>query len=114
MIDARHETLEAAAAIVLAGAAARGIRIATAENCTGGLIATLLSGVDTRAHWFERGLVVASGAAQRDLLGVPQALFDQCGPVSQPVAPAGAIAGSASMFRIPGVWFSTPWRSRIS
>jgi len=90
MIDERHETLEAAAAIVLAGAAARGIRIATAENCTGGLIATLLSGVDTRARWFERGLVVASEAAQRELLGVPQALLDQCGAVSRPVALAMA------------------------
>ncbi|WP_326914876.1 CinA family protein [Sphingopyxis chilensis] len=90
MLDETHETLEAAAAIVLAGAAARGLRIATAENRTGGLVAALLSSVDTRARWFARGLVVATEAAQRELLGVPQALIDQCGPVSRPVALAMA------------------------
>ncbi|MHA4835850.1 CinA family protein [Sphingopyxis sp. MSC1_008] len=90
MIDENQETLEAAAAIVLAGAATRGLRIATAENYTGGLIAALLSSVDTRARWFERGVVAATEAAQRDLLGVPQALIDQCGPVSRPVALAMA------------------------
>jgi nicotinamide-nucleotide amidase len=90
MLDETHETLEAAAAIVLAGAATRGLRIATAENCTGGLIATHLLGVDTQARWFERGVIVTSAAAQRQLLGVPQALLAACGAVSRPVALAMA------------------------
>lgn len=90
MIDEKHEMLEAAAAIVLAGAASRGLRIATAETCTGGLIAAHLSAVDTQARWFERGVIAVSGAAQHDLLGVPHALLHGCGAVSRAVALAMA------------------------
>lgn len=112
MIDETHETLEAAAAIVLAGAATRGLRIATAENCTGGLIATHLSGVDTQARWFERGMIAASAAAQRELLGVPGPLLAACGAVSRPVALAmaeGARLRSAADAALAVTGYLTPF-----
>jgi nicotinamide-nucleotide amidase len=74
-----------------------GLTLATAESCTGGLLASLLTDVDGRGHAFDRGFVVYTNQAKHDLLGVPEALLDGPGPVSEPVARAmaeGAIASS--------------------
>ncbi len=90
MIDRRHEMLDAAATIVLAGAATRGLRVATAETCTGGLIASYLSAADTEARWFEGGLIAATDKALHDLPGVPPGLLAECGAASCPVALAMA------------------------
>ncbi len=75
----------------------RGLRLATAESCTGGLIAACLTHVPGSSEVVDRGFVTYSNAAKTDLVGVPAALVEQHGAVSQPVAAAmaaGALARS--------------------
>lgn len=64
--------------------------VATAESCTGGLIAKLITDVAGSSQWFERGLVTYSNAAKTDLLGVPPAIFETDGAVSEACALAMA------------------------
>ena len=67
---------------------ARGWRMATAESCTGGLIAAVCTSVAGSSDWFERGFVTYSNAAKQELLGVPEALIAGHGAVSEEVARA--------------------------
>ena len=69
---------------------ARGAMMATAESCTGGLIAATCTEVSGSSAWFDRGVVTYSNEAKCDLLGVPMALIQQHGAVSEPVARAMA------------------------
>jgi nicotinamide-nucleotide amidase len=64
--------------------------LATAESCTGGMIAQLLTGIAGSSEWFERGLVTYSNRAKVELLGVPQAVLDRTGAVSRQTAEAMA------------------------
>jgi len=66
------------------------LRFATAESCTGGLLAALLTDVRGRGHVFDRGFVVYSENAKCDLLGLDRAMVDERGAVSKPVAVAMA------------------------
>ncbi|MBK1682412.1 CinA family protein [Rhodoferax fermentans] len=69
--------------------------LATAESCTGGLIAAACTDLAGSSLWFERGFVTYSNAAKTELLGVPAELIEQHGAVSEPVARAmasGALA----------------------
>ena len=78
---------------VLALAAAlrsRGLKIVTAESCTGGLIAAACTAVAGSSDWFERGFVSYSNEAKAELLGVPMALIQAHGAVSAEVARAMA------------------------
>jgi nicotinamide-nucleotide amidase len=68
----------------------RGLMVATAESCTGGLIAGACTDIAGSSDWFERGFVSYSNAAKMALLGVPAALLDAHGAVSEPVARAMA------------------------
>lgn len=63
--------------------AVRGFSVATAESCTGGWIAKLLTDSPGSSAWFERGFVVYSNAAKQELLGVPAATLGQHGAVSK-------------------------------
>lgn len=77
----------------------RGWTMASAESCTGGLIAAACTELSGSSDWFERGFVTYSNAAKTDSLGVPAALIDAHGAVSEPVARAmavGAVAHSAA------------------
>lgn len=74
----------------------RRLALVTAESCTGGLLASLLTDIDGCAHAFERGFVTYTDAAKQDLLGVPQTLIAQCGAVSPQVAKAMAVGGLAA------------------
>lgn len=65
-------------------------RLATAESCTGGLVAAACTGLAGSSDWFERGFVTYSNAAKTELLGVPAALIAAHGAVSEPVARAMA------------------------
>ena len=65
--------------------------LATAESCTGGLIAGACTDVSGSSAWFERGFVTYSNAAKTELLGVPATLIDTHGAVSEAVAHAMAI-----------------------
>jgi nicotinamide-nucleotide amidase len=71
-------------------ARAKGIRIATAESCTGGLVAAALTEIAGSSDVFERGFVTYSNEAKTDLLGVPQHLIATEGAVSEAVARAMA------------------------
>lgn len=69
---------------------ARAWRLATAESCTGGLIAAACTALAGSSDWFERGFVTYSNAAKTELLGVDAALIATHGAVSEPVALAMA------------------------
>jgi nicotinamide-nucleotide amidase len=78
---------------------ARKLRAATAESCTGGLIAGAITSVAGSSEWFERGFVTYSNDAKCEMLGVPRQLIEAHGAVSEPVARAmaeGALARSAA------------------
>jgi nicotinamide-nucleotide amidase len=68
----------------------RGLMLATAESCTGGLVAALLTEIAGSSAVVERGFVTYSNAAKEDLLGVAPALLAAHGAVSAPVAAAMA------------------------
>ncbi len=73
----------------------RGWRMATAESCTGGLIAAACTELAGSSDWFERGFVTYSNEAKTELLGVDAALIQRVGAVSEEVARAmvaGALA----------------------
>jgi nicotinamide-nucleotide amidase len=79
------------AVLQLAGALRiRGWRMATAESCTGGLIAASCTAVAGSSDWFERGFVTYSNEAKMTLLGVPAAALAAHGAVSREVALAMA------------------------
>lgn len=89
--------VQQAAHAVLELACAAKVPLATAESCTGGLLAALLTDIEGLSHIFERGFVVYSEEAKCDLLGIDRALVDECGAVSRDVAVAmakGALARS--------------------
>jgi nicotinamide-nucleotide amidase len=76
---------------------ARGWQMATAESCTGGMVAAACTDLAGSSAWFERGFVSYSNAAKTELLGVDTALIARHGAVSEEVARAmaqGAIAHS--------------------
>jgi nicotinamide-nucleotide amidase len=89
---------EAAAVAALADALrARGWHMATAESCTGGLIAAACTALAGSSDWFDRGFVTYSNEAKTDMLGVDAALVQRVGAVSEEVARAmvaGALAHS--------------------
>lgn len=71
--------------------------LATAESCSGGMIAAACTDLAGSSQWFERGFVTYSNAAKVEMLGVPATLIDQEGAVSEAVARAmadGALAHS--------------------
>lgn len=72
-------------------AVAEGLVIATAESCTGGLVAGALTAVPGSSAVVDRGLVTYSNAAKVGMLGVPENLIASQGAVSEAVARAMAI-----------------------
>lgn len=69
---------------------AQGARVAVAESCTGGLVASRLTDVAGSSAYFEGGIVAYSDVAKQQLLGVPDTLLARHGAVSEPVAEAMA------------------------
>jgi nicotinamide-nucleotide amidase len=91
------EALASAAATLGRVLAGRGLRVTSAESCTGGLVAAAITAVAGSSGWFDRGFVTYSNDAKQQQLGVPEALLAAHGAVSEPVARAmaqGAIAAS--------------------
>lgn len=68
----------------------RGWTCATAESCTGGWIAQVLTAMPGSSAWFDCGFVTYSNQSKRNLLGVDAALLDRLGAVSEEVARAMA------------------------
>ena len=76
---------------------ARRHMLATAESCTGGMIAAACTDLSGSSQWFERGFVTYSNEAKAEMLAVPPGLIEEHGAVSEPVARAmadGALAHS--------------------
>ncbi|MEM6589369.1 MAG: CinA family protein [Pseudomonadota bacterium] len=71
---------------VLARARTAGVMIATAESCTGGMVAAALTDIAGSSSVVERGFVTYSNAAKMELLGVSPATLDAHGAVSEEVA----------------------------
>jgi len=65
---------------------AKGLTLATAESCTGGLVAAAITAVPGSSAVLDRGFVTYSNAAKTELLGVPAGLIDSVGAVSEAVA----------------------------
>ena len=89
----------------------RGLRLATAESCTGGLIAAACTSIAGSSDWFERGAVTYSNEAKTELLGVPAALIARHGAVSAEVARAmaeGALTHSPADLSVAGTGIAGP------
>lgn len=89
--------IERLAQEVLQAACDHELMLATAESCTGGLLASLLTDIPGKSHAFERGFVTYSDAAKREVLGVPATILATDGAVSESAARAmadGALAAS--------------------
>ena len=87
--------LQRLAADVLAACRGKGLKLATAESCTGGMVAAALTDIAGSSDVLERGFVTYSNEAKSELLGVPPALVATQGAVSEAVAAAmaeGAVA----------------------
>jgi nicotinamide-nucleotide amidase len=92
-----NKTLRSAAERLLAACRARGLRVATAESCTGGLVAGALTDIAGSSDVLECGFVVYSDAAKEAMLGVPSATLERHGAVSRETAlamVAGALRNS--------------------
>jgi len=91
------EALDRLAKTVLRRACDRGLMLVTAESCTGGLLASLLTDVPGMSHAFERGFVAYTHEAKHELLGVERSTLEEEGAVSAACARAmaeGALARS--------------------
>ncbi len=85
-----NSLLKIKAAEVLAEFKAAGLKLATAESCTGGMVAAALTAIAGSSDVVERGFVTYSNAAKTEMLGVPPSLIAQHGAVSEQVARAMA------------------------
>src|ERR1700744_6299507 len=84
-----QSTLNEAEALLVA-CRSKGIMVATAESCTGGLIVAALTAIAGSSDVVDRGFVTYSNEAKNQMIGVPMALIEAHGAVSQPVAAAMA------------------------
>jgi len=94
-----NEDLRNAAATVLDACRARGLKLATAESCTGGLVAGALTGIAGSSDVVDRGFVTYSNQAKEEMLGVPAETLRDHGAVSRQTAEAmarGAVAHSSA------------------
>ena len=92
-----HETLTTLAILVGARLKARGLRLATAESCTGGWVAGAVTAIAGSSEWFDRGFVTYSNDAKMEMLGVSAVTLEAFGAVSEQTAgemAAGALAHS--------------------
>lgn len=91
------DDVEQSARSLLDHAANANCKLAVAESCTGGLLASILTDIEGKSHIFERGFIVYSNRAKCDLLGLDRKEVEDCGAVSEPVArrmAEGALARS--------------------
>ena len=103
--------IEEAAESVLQRACDADVPLVTAESCTGGLLAAVLTDIEGRSHIVERGFVVYSEEAKCDLLGIERELVDDRGAVSREVAIAmaeGALAHSRAKLAVSITGFAGP------
>lgn len=75
---------------LIASLRAKGLKLATAESCSGGLIAAALTEIPGSSDVFERGFITYSNEAKMEMLGMPKGVLDRHGAVSAAVAVAMA------------------------
>jgi nicotinamide-nucleotide amidase len=98
-----NDEIEALVPVLADALRQAGLKIATAESCTGGLIAGACTTIAGSSDWFERGFVTYSNEAKTEMLGVDSALIGVHGAVSEPVARAmadGALARSRAQVAV--------------
>lgn len=108
MAELSQDDLEVLAAELGTALAQRGWMLATAESCTGGWAAQVVTSIPGSSTWFDRGFVTYSNAAKMDMLGVSESTLDGCGAVSEDTVremAAGALRFSRARaaFAISGV-----------
>jgi nicotinamide-nucleotide amidase len=96
---AGNDDIQDRAVRVLSACRRRGLKVATAESCTGGLVAAALTEIAGSSDVVDRGFVTYSNAAKQAMLGVPPGVLERHGAVSRETAEAmaaGAITHSAA------------------
>jgi nicotinamide-nucleotide amidase len=91
------ETLTTLATLAGTRLKARGLKLVTAESCTGGWVAQAVTAISGSSDWFERGFVTYSNEAKQEMLGVRAETLDRTGAVSEETAlemARGALAAS--------------------
>lgn len=89
----------------------RKLSVATAESCTGGMLAALLTDIEGASHGFDRGFVTYTKEAKSELLGIPSDVLDHNEAVSEVVASAmaeGALARSKADMALGVTGFAGP------
>ncbi len=98
-----HDTPSTLATIVGARLKERGLKLATAESCTGGWVAEAVTAIAGSSDWFERGFVTYSNEAKMEMLGVAAGTLAAHGAVSEATAgemAAGALAHSRAQLAL--------------
>jgi nicotinamide-nucleotide amidase len=90
------DLIRGSAAQVLDACRSRGLKVATAESCTGGLVAAALTEIPGSSDVLDRGFVTYSNAAKRTMLDVSAAILEQYGAVSRQTADA-MVSGALAM-----------------
>jgi nicotinamide-nucleotide amidase len=96
-------TLDALAQRVGARLKEKGLVLATAESCTGGWVAQVVTSVSGSSEWFDRGFVTYSNDAKREMIGVGVETLDRHGAVSEETAremAAGALTASRAQIAV--------------
>ncbi|WP_082734330.1 CinA family protein [Novosphingobium sp. CCH12-A3] len=109
------ESAENHARKVLAQISAAGLTVATAESCTGGLLASLLTDIEGGSSAFDRGFVTYSAASKTEMLGVQANVIAMFGVVSREVALAmsqGALENSSADIALAITGFAGPGGAR--
>ena len=111
-------TLDALAVVVGTRLKEKGLVLATAESCTGGWVAQVVTSVSGSSEWFDRGFVTYSNDAKREMIGVRVETLDRHGAVSEETAremAAGALAASRAQIAVegPGVGVGVDQRKRL-
>lgn len=89
------DDIQTLAQAVVEAAARRGVMVATAESCTGGLVAGAITAIAGSSVALDRGFVTYSNAAKTGMIGVSPELIETHGAVSEPVARAMAVGALA-------------------
>jgi nicotinamide-nucleotide amidase len=104
---------EEAARRLLQKAHERGLMLATAESCTGGMVASLLTDVQGVSHVFDRGFVTYTNEAKNEMLGIPMEVIEPLDAVTKEVAVAmaeGALAHSRAHIALAVTGFADAGR----
>lgn len=107
------DELDADAERLMRKLCARDLMVATAESCTGGMLAALLTDVEGAGHGFDRGFVTYDPRSKQDLLGIPAEMTDRNQAVTSAVARAmaeGALQNSNADIALSVTGFAGPTR----